>query len=75
MQNIQEKQPHTHLEIFFSPEDGTYKSEHSGEAKQASPRLRAGDLCPKCKTERLDYDGLLNLVCPKCGFVSGGCFT
>jgi hypothetical protein len=75
MQNIQEEQPHIPLEIFFSPEDETFKSEHSEEAKRASPRLRAGYLCPKCNSERLDYDGLLNLVCPKCGLVSGGCFT
>ena len=38
-------------------------------------RLRAGELCPQCQTERLDYDGLLNLACPKCGVVAGGCFT
>lgn len=36
---------------------------------------RAGDLCPKCQRERLDYDGLLNLACPICGVVEGGCFT
>jgi hypothetical protein len=23
----------------------------------------------------MDYDGLLNLVCPVCGFGEGGCFT
>jgi hypothetical protein len=38
-------------------------------------RLRAGELCPQCKTERLDYDGLLNLSCPQCGVAVGGCFT
>jgi len=37
--------------------------------------LRAGDLCPTCKLERLDYDSLLNLACPKCGYALGGCFT
>jgi hypothetical protein len=36
---------------------------------------RRGDLCPKCRQERLDYDGTLTLVCPKCGVVEGGCFT
>lgn len=39
-------------------------------AAQAA-RLRAGDLCPNCKVERLDYDGLLNLSCPQCGPVDG----
>jgi uncharacterized protein (DUF983 family) len=37
--------------------------------------LRAGDLCPRCRSARLDYDGLLNLACPQCGFAIGGCFT
>jgi uncharacterized protein (DUF983 family) len=37
--------------------------------------LHAGDVCPKCSQGRLDYDGLLNLACPVCGFSIGGCFT
>jgi hypothetical protein len=37
--------------------------------------LRAGDLCPRCKTHRLDYDGMLNLACPACGVREAGCFT
>jgi len=36
---------------------------------------QAGDRCPKCQIERLDYDGTLTLVCPRCGVVEGGCFT
>jgi uncharacterized protein (DUF983 family) len=36
---------------------------------------RAGDLCPKCNQGRLDYDGLLNLTCPRCGYSVSGCFT
>jgi hypothetical protein len=36
---------------------------------------RYGELCPLCQEQRLDYDGLLNLVCPKCGILSGGCYT
>gem|GEM_PF-1282588 len=34
-----------------------------------------GQLCPQCGQGRLDYDGLLNLVCPACGYTSGGGFT
>ena len=37
--------------------------------------LRAGDICPVCREERLDYDGLLNLSCPVCGPAAVGCFT
>ena len=33
------------------------------------------NLCPKCKTGKMDYDGLLNLICQNCGFTLAGCFT
>jgi hypothetical protein len=47
-----------------------------GSSAQPIRLLHAGDLCPKCNVERLDYDGLLNLACPKCGPVqAGGCFS
>lgn len=35
----------------------------------------AGKLCPVCGLGIMDYDGLLNLVCPVCGFTESGCFT
>ncbi len=34
--------------------------------------LRCGSVCPKCGEARLDYNGVLDLQCPKCGFVAGG---
>ncbi|MEW5872957.1 MAG: hypothetical protein AB1894_27100 [Chloroflexota bacterium] len=47
-----------------------------GPAQQEHLPLRAGDLCPSCQVERLDYDGLLNLTCPRCGGnFSSGCYT
>jgi hypothetical protein len=36
---------------------------------------RAGDVCPRCGRGVLDYDGLLNLACPECGYSISGCFT
>jgi hypothetical protein len=45
------------------------------EDKTTPGEFRAGDLCPQCKQGRLDYDGLLNLSCPHCGYAVGGCFT
>ena len=36
---------------------------------------KAGDRCPRCKAGKLDYDGLLNLVCQKCGYTLAGCFS
>lgn len=38
-------------------------------------RPQAGKICPACGLGVMDYDGLLNLVCPVCGFGEGGCFT
>lgn len=35
----------------------------------------AGKPCPVCGLGIMDYDGLLNLVCPVCGYTQGGCFT
>ncbi|MBN2148524.1 MAG: hypothetical protein JW726_14145 [Anaerolineales bacterium] len=34
--------------------------------------LKSGMLCPACGKGILDYDGLLNLACPICGFNSSG---
>jgi hypothetical protein len=34
-----------------------------------------GALCSRCRQGVMDYDGLLNLVCPQCGNTEGGCFT
>jgi uncharacterized protein (DUF983 family) len=42
---------------------------------QVTREVRPGDLCPKCREGHLDYNGLLNLACPKCGYALGGCFT
>jgi hypothetical protein len=33
--------------------------------------LCKGELCPQCRKAQLDYNGLLQLECPVCGFVSG----
>ena len=44
-------------------------------AYQEIAELHAGDTCPRCRKGILDYDGLLNLTCPQCGYSLGGCFT
>jgi len=33
--------------------------------------LRQGECCPSCGIGILDYNGLLQLECPSCGYVSG----
>ncbi len=45
------------------------------EEPAASPAPSAGESCPHCKVGRLDYDGCLNLVCPRCGYLTLGTFT
>ncbi len=38
-------------------------------------RLRAGMRCPRCKKGMIDYNGMLNLVCPNCGLTEAGACT
>lgn len=43
---------------------------------QNIPPLKKGEPCPQCNAALLDYNGLLQLECPACGFVNaegGGC--
>jgi hypothetical protein len=54
--------------------DSTKQPAHS-EPQAVKGWLHAGDLCPQCQSARLEYDGLLNLSCPNCGTIVGGCFT
>lgn len=37
--------------------------------------VRPGGICPKCKQGIIDYDGMLVLRCPMCGYAESGCFT
>jgi len=37
---------------------------------------RPGQKCPQCQKGKLDYNGMLNLVCPQCGHLAfTGSFT
>jgi hypothetical protein len=41
------------------------------------PQSHQGDLCPQCSKGKLDYNGLLELECPVCGFrdIGGASYT
>ncbi len=69
MENKLIEQPQTKPNLKFTIERLDTEQEHSVR------ELRSGDLCPKCREALLDYDGLLNLACPGCGYAVGGCFT
>lgn len=49
--------------------------EHHPDESHSHKEPRSGDPCPKCGQAVLEYDGLLNLSCPNCGYAVGGCFT
>ena len=49
--------------------------DHIGPERHVKHPLRRGDLCPTCRSARLDYNGMLNLACPQCGYALGGCFS
>jgi len=38
---------------------------------QVDAPLRKGSACPNCGKGILDYNGMLQLECPACGFVNG----
>ena len=46
------------------PALAAFDLQHIGPEKDVHLPLRRGDLCPTCRSVRLDYDGLLNLACP-----------
>ncbi|MAT43845.1 MAG: hypothetical protein CL609_16035 [Anaerolineaceae bacterium] len=58
--------------LFFEKKEETAPQ---GEESKPAIEIRYGSICPKCLKGIFDYDGLLNLVCPNCGFTAGGCFT
>jgi len=34
------------------------------------PLVRRGSTCPQCAQGRLDYNGVLDLECPACGYTA-----
>lgn len=68
--------PITNKEINNAPDDRE-ESQKVGFVCLITPHksLRPGMLCPRCKAAKIDYDGLLNLVCPNCGLTETGAST
>lgn len=40
-----------------------------------NPSAGEGEVCMLCKQGTLEYDGMLNLVCPFCGYRESGAST
>ena len=64
---------------FDASQQGDQPSEKTNETPvctlKPAQRLRAGMVCPRCHQARIEYNGLLNLVCPKCGLTEVGAST
>jgi ribosomal protein S27AE len=39
--------------------------------KTARRPVRRGEPCPRCSVGLLDYNGLIDLECPNCGYTEG----
>jgi len=59
-----------------APGDNTSTTENTAVyAIQPGVSLQAGIICPRCGQGVIDYDGLLQLVCPNCGLKEAGACT
>ncbi|MBG0784161.1 MAG: hypothetical protein H0S79_03570 [Anaerolineaceae bacterium] len=59
------------------PKAQTTQSNNRNNTCSLSPNvsLRPGMVCPRCGKGKIDYDGLLQLVCPNCGLTEAGACT
>ena len=59
------------------PKDKIQKSNPPAATCEIQPAvgLRVGMTCPRCGQATIDYDGLLQLVCPHCGLKEAGACT
>lgn len=72
------EEEHLHRKKFYSNKDKFSSFTLQPDLPSQNHSLRRpqpGKPCPACGSGIMDYDGLLNLVCPVCGFGEGGCFT
>lgn len=65
-------QPQKHQRVVMNDCE---KDDQAEEKQAREGGCQAIGLCPVCKQGVLDYDGLLNLVCQKCGAMQAGSFT
>ncbi|NLN69474.1 MAG: hypothetical protein GX142_01615 [Chloroflexi bacterium] len=54
---------------------GQQKENKDTHCKTYALRFRTDMICPRCQSEKLDYNSMLQRVCPRCGIVETGAFT
>jgi hypothetical protein len=65
----------THLEMNDNQPPYQIADDKTNISGNSTNSIKVGNICPDCHLGILDYDGMLNLVCPTCGYTAGGCFT
>ena len=59
-----------------TPREHSQNNDHAATCTiQPGVSLQAGMHCPRCGQAVIDYDGLLQLVCPNCGLKEAGACT
>jgi len=51
------------------------KNNDNKQTKNVCFFIQQGAPCPKCGKGKLEYNGMLNLACPICGYENVGGFT
>lgn len=68
------KQKNEHLETGVEKES-KYDNISAVCYLRPGERLREGMVCPRCHAAKMEYNGMLNLVCPNCGLTEAGAST
>ena len=67
--------PDTALKPLSAYEISLIKDTSVFDPPKGSINPKAGDICPQCQIAKIEYDGMLNLSCPDCGYTLAGCST
>ena len=50
-------------------------AENTSSFNEPVESLRPDMICPRCHAAKINYDEMLNLICPKCGLTETGTYT
>lgn len=64
------------MEVENTGLNGVPDSADKSKSYELKPDTCRGMLCPSCRQATLDYNRMLELICPNCGYREpGGAFT